>query len=85
MARANKKNLIGLCNYWQNESLTKQNNMAQRRIHTLPTITNYCLQGLRPIGNSMDNATSHNTLSGYIGFSVEKDYPNIGPFYKQLR
>ena len=58
--------------------------MAQIQ-HTNSTVAKHSIQWLRPVENIVINAISNNTHSGDRGFSGEKDYPHIEPFYNKLR
>lgn len=74
----NKKYLIELCNWAQNESLTKHKKMAQIQ-HTNSALAKHSTQWLRPIGTMNCNVEGSS-----MSFSAENDYPNIGPFYNKL-
>jgi hypothetical protein len=49
--------------------------------HTFSTLATQAMLWLRPIGHALDCTAKGNSMS----FSKKENYPNIGPFYEQLR
>jgi hypothetical protein len=49
--------------------------------HTNSAMATQAKPWLRPIGQALDCIAKGNSMS----FSEKKNYPNIGPFYEQLR